>query len=210
MENHPLILKLDVAGNPRAWITYERAAYYYAKDLVAWTMSNDGYRIYGGISQLTGKQSFMDLNTIIAVRSEKGDKFAEGIRSRISLNNKTLFRRDQYICAYCGNEFEAQHLTRDHVIPSSRGGKNIWTNVVTSCNGCNRIKDARTPEEAGMKLLYVPYEPNKAEYLILMNRRVLADQMEFLKSKIPNYSRVHTPINQHFFSRTVDKKQTLT
>lgn len=206
MKNHPLILKLDVAGNPRAWITYERAAYYYAKDLVAWTMSNDGYRIHGGTSRLTGTQSFMDLNTIIAVRSEKGDKIGERMRSKVTLTNKTLFRRDQHICAYCGGEFDAYHLTRDHVIPSSRGGKDVWTNVVTSCGGCNRMKDARTPEEAGMKLLYVPYEPNKAEYLILMNRRVLADQMEFLKSKIPTHSRIHAPINDRFFSQAVDEE----
>ena len=34
-----------------------------------------------------------------------------------------------------------------------------------------------------MELLYAPYVPNKAEYLILTNRRILADQMEFLKSQ---------------------------
>jgi hypothetical protein len=33
-----------------------------------------------------------------------------------------------------------------------------------------------------MKLLAVPYTPNLAEYLILSNRRILADQMEFLLS----------------------------
>ena len=31
-----------------------------------------------------------------------------------------------------------------------------------------------------MKLLAVPYIPNLAEYLILSNRRILADQMQFL------------------------------
>lgn len=31
-----------------------------------------------------------------------------------------------------------------------------------------------------MKLLAVPYTPNLAEYLILSNRLILADQMEFL------------------------------
>ena len=33
----------------------------------------------------------------------------------------------------------------------------------------------------GVKLA-VPYTPNLAEYLILQNRRILADQMEFLKA----------------------------
>jgi len=49
-------------------------------------------------------------------------------------------------------------------------------------SACNHKKADRTPEEAGMKLLAVPYTPNLAEYLILSNRRILADQMEFLLS----------------------------
>lgn len=194
MVEHPLILKLDIAGNPRSWITYERAAYYYAKNLVAWEMSENGYTIYGGKSRLTGKRSFMDLNTIIAVRSERGEKIIDNARMRVALCNKTLFRRDQYICAYCGNEFHDKDLSRDHVIPRSLGGKDIWTNVVTSCHSCNRLKNNQTPEQAKMPLLYVPYEPNKAEYLILMNRRILADQMEFLKTKVSKESRILTPL----------------
>jgi 5-methylcytosine-specific restriction endonuclease McrA len=73
-------------------------------------------------------------------------------------------------------------LTRDHVVPASRGGSSAWENCVTACRHCNQRKDDRTPEEAGMKLLAVPYTPNLAEYLILSNRRILADQMEFLLS----------------------------
>lgn len=194
MKEHPLILKLDIAGNPRAWITYERAAYYYAKDLVGWSMSEDGYHIYGGTSRMTGVQSSMRLNTIIAVRSEKGERLNEGFRSKVSLCNKTLFRRDQHVCAYCGNQFVSEDLSRDHVAPRAQGGKDVWTNVVTACHSCNRLKDARTPEQANMPLLYVPYEPNKAEYLILMNRKILADQMEFLKSKVSKESRILHPM----------------
>ena len=43
-------------------------------------------------------------------------------------------------------------------------------NVVTACRQCNGQKRNRMPEEAGMELLYAPYVPNKAEYLILTNR----------------------------------------
>ena len=41
-----------------------------------------------------------------------------------------------------------------------------------------------------MELLYAPYVPNKAEYLILTNRRILADQMEFLKQHVASHSRL--------------------
>jgi 5-methylcytosine-specific restriction endonuclease McrA len=82
-------------------------------------------------------------------------------------------------------------LSRDHIIPRSRGGKDIWTNVVTACKACNCHKDNMTPQEADMPLLYVPYEPSHAESLILKNRRVLADQMEFLLAFVPSHSRLH-------------------
>lgn len=191
---HPLILQLDVAGNPCDWITYEDAAYYYAKDLVAWTPTEEGFTIYGGENRVTGQTSSMDMNTIIAVKGEIGPRAIHRIPS---LNNQILFRRDAHICAYCGNEFKTEDLTRDHVHPRSRGGADIWTNVVTACGGCNKHKDARTPEEANMKLLYVPYAPNRAEYLILKNRSIRADQMEFLKARLPKESRLLNPYKPH-------------
>lgn len=42
-----------------------------------------------------------------------------------------------------------------------------------------------------MKLLAVPYTPNLAEYLILQNRRILADQMEFLLAFSRKHQRHH-------------------
>jgi 5-methylcytosine-specific restriction endonuclease McrA len=86
---------------------------------------------------------------------------------------------------YCGHDVGYQAMEVEHVIPLSRGGRTVWANVVVACHRCNHRKDARTPEEAHMKLLAVPYAPNVAEYLILSNRRILADQMEFLKPLVP-------------------------
>ena len=191
MANHPLILQLDVNGDPHRWIDFETAAYYYAKDLVAWTPAEDSFTIYGGTSRETCSRSFMDMNTIIAVKGEGNHKSSYRVPT---LTNRALFRRDQHICAYCGKEFRVDKLTRDHIIPRSRNGKDTWSNVVTACGGCNRHKDARTPEEADMKLLYVPYVPNKSEYLILMNRNILADQMAFLMAKVGKNSRLLNPL----------------
>jgi 5-methylcytosine-specific restriction endonuclease McrA len=190
VSNKPLILQLDAAGNPQRWITFEIAAYYYAKDLVAWTPTEEGFQIQGGKSRMTGSRSFMDLSNIIAVRGEISGK---GLYRVPTLTNRALFRRDQHICAYCGNEFGPADLTRDHVIARSNNGKDVWTNVVTSCGGCNRRKDDNDLKDIDMELLYVPYAPTRQEYLLLMNRNVLADQMLFLKAKIPANSHVHIP-----------------
>ncbi len=190
MTQHPLILQLDIAGNPAKWITYQDAVYYYAKDLVAWTFGENGYTVFGGKSRMTSERSFMDLASIIAVR---GDVKHSNIHRIPTLTNRALFRRDHNVCAYCGHHFGHEKLTRDHVIPRSKGGPDKWTNVVTACGPCNKRKDADSPEEAGMKLLYVPYAPNRSEYLYLMNKNILADQMTFLKSTIPEHSRIHNP-----------------
>jgi hypothetical protein len=52
------------------------------------------------------------------------------------------------------------------------------------------VKRNQTPEEAGVQLLYAPYVPNKAEYLILTNRKILSDQMELLLQHVSSHSRV--------------------
>ncbi len=191
MNEHPLVLALDIAGNPMRWLTYQDACYYYAKELIAWSQGEFDYTIYGGHRQLDGERSSLTLNTIIAVKGEMSTK-ARARSHAVPLSNRTLFRRDRHICAYCGHDFVPNRLTRDHVIPSSQGGKNLWTNVVTACSSCNKNKDNQTPEEAGMHLLYVPYAPNRNEYLILQNRNILADQMELLLKGVPIHRRLYT------------------
>jgi 5-methylcytosine-specific restriction endonuclease McrA len=81
-------------------------------------------------------------------------------------------------------------LTREHIVPLSRGGRDHWMNVVTSCRGCNHHKGNRLPEEANLDLLYAPYIPSLWEDFILRNRRILEDQMEFLMAHLPRGSRL--------------------
>lgn len=187
---HPLILALDVAGNPHQWITPEDAAYYYTKSLVAWDFGADDCVLHGGTSRITNEQSRLSLSSIIAIKGKTVRVEASARYNTPALSNKALFQRDRHLCAYCGNTFTESELTRDHVLPSSRGGPNTWNNCVTSCKRCNNIKGDRTPSEYGHELLYLPYTPNRAEYLILTNRRILADQLEFLLSKVPTHSRL--------------------
>lgn len=191
MTELPLVLALDVAGQPGRWINYEQSAYYYAKDLIAWSMSPVEFTLHGGTNAKTGKQSTLTMNTIVAIRGQVNAKRKHPKAHIPPLTNKALFRRDRNICAYCGDEFRTAQLTRDHVIPRAQNGRDIWTNVVAACGHCNKHKDSKTPEQARMQLLYVPYTPNRAEWLILENRRILADQMDFLMKQVPQQSRLH-------------------
>jgi len=188
MSTHPLILTLDQQGSPHRWVTWQHACFYYAKDLVAWTVGDHVITILGGINRITGLRSEIHANSIIAI---KGKACAGKQFNQIPpLDNRELFTRDRHLCAYCGDSLPGQRLTRDHVVPVSQGGRDIWMNVVTACRPCNQRKSGRTPEQAGMELLYAPYVPNKAEYLILSNRRILADQMDFLARHVPAQSRI--------------------
>ena len=174
------ILKLNKAGAPQAWIDFEAAATAKAKGLVLWEMGSLTKTFHGGLQRSTGERSFIDLPAIIAVQGKIKDK---GVPR---MCNPLLFSRDDHTCLYCGNAFRARDLSRDHVVPKSRDGKDCWENCVTSCKKCNHYKNDRTPEEAGMELLAVPFAPNIYEYFYLDNRNVLADQMEYLKTKFQN------------------------
>ena len=49
---------------------------------------------------------------------------------------------------------------------SARGGRWSWTNLVSACAACNGRKADRTPEEAGMPLVYLPYVPSPTGYVV--------------------------------------------
>lgn len=177
----PLILRLDIAGIPVTWMPWEDAVCLYSRDMIAWTAGDQVFTFRGGICRRTGQRSKVDVNSIIAVKRSTARRHSK--RTIPPLTNRELFLRDAHLCMYCGGQYAESQLTRDHVVPMSRGGSDRWSNVVTSCKTCNTRKGNRTPEHAEMALLAVPYVPNWAEYLALSNRRILADQMEFLKSQ---------------------------
>jgi len=188
----PLILSLDMQGVPHRWISWQQACFYYAKDQIAWTAGEHAFTVFGGCNRDSGARSQITASSIIAI---KGKAMAMREFSHVPpLNNRELFHRDRYLCAYCGGNFSGAKLTRDHVVPFSRRGRDTWMNVVTACRACNEKKSDRTPEQARMELLYLPYVPNRAEYLILTNRRILADQMEFLTQHVPAQSRLHQSV----------------
>jgi hypothetical protein len=188
---HPWILTLDIRGLPHRWVTWQAACHYYALDMVAWTIGDSQFRFTGGICRATGLRSEITANSIIAI---KGRALRAGSLNQVPpLNNRELFHRDRQLCAYCGEHHSSSALTRDHVVPVSQGGRDVWMNVVTACRPCNQRKSNRTPEQAHMALLYAPYVPNKAEYLILCNRSILVDQMDFLARHLPRQSRLYLP-----------------
>lgn len=80
-------------------------------------------------------------------------------RKPVKFSRVNIYARDKYRCQYCGKKKTMDELTYDHVVPRSKGGRTIWTNIVTSCWPCNMKKGDQTPEEAGMRLKSRPKQP---------------------------------------------------
>lgn len=70
-----------------------------------------------------------------------------------------VFARDRHTCQYCRHVFAERELTLDHVVPVVHGGRTSWSNIVTCCVACNQRKGSQTPQEAGLRLMSVPKEP---------------------------------------------------
>lgn len=184
----PHVLALDIAGNPIEWISPHDAVLYYATGKVAWELGQLAMVFRGGYSR-TGAQSRITVKPIIAIVGS--EILLRMHRNELPLGkmNYLLFKRDRHTCAYCGGQFPYKELSRDHIVPRSRGGKDSWMNCVTACRRCNQEKGDR-PVEQFRPLLYVPYVPCRAEHYLLSGRNVLADQHDYLAAQLPRHSRL--------------------
>lgn len=178
------VLRLDKTGYPIAWISREEAATLAVKNQILWSLGNNAITMHGGINNLSGRQSILKLPSILACGGD-----VEQQRNVPALSNRTLFRRDDHFCMYCGQQFPDAMLTRDHVVPLSQGGRNRWSNVVAACQRCNNAKGGRTPEQASMALLAIPFTPNAYEFMYLSNRQIIGDQMEYLRARFKSNMR---------------------
>jgi 5-methylcytosine-specific restriction endonuclease McrA len=129
-----------------------------------------------------------------AIVVEHTDNFLRSVREKIQIpsvvalktfinvphreatwSRRAVLTRDNHVCIYClakpGDVTQGHLLTRsdmtiDHILPKSRGGKDVWTNTACACFTCNRRKGDQLPGEAGMKLHWEPRRP-RTNYLVL-------------------------------------------
>lgn len=192
-----LALRTTVSGMPLEWINYKDAVRLHCQELVSYSLGEVMYEIRGGINAATAKRTVVEVNSIIATdgncqrAKHNQDDYVP------PLNNDALFARDGGMCMYCGDKPHRSQLSRDHIVPISRGGGDSWTNVITACKRCNNRKAGYTLEEVSMKLLAVPFVPTYAEYVFLKGRKILADQMEFLAAYFPRKSPLRQRVEQY-------------
>lgn len=187
--SHSHVLQLDIQGTPQAWITLEHAALHVAKDQVAW-VDGDGplAMLRGGYNVARGKQSVIEVHPIVALHGASRVNLFDNVPA---FSRAKLFRRDRFTCAYCGQRYADRNLQCEHIVPESRGGRWTWMNLVSACAACNGRKADRTPEQAGMPLLYMPYVPSRFEDFLLEGRNIRADVHEWLAARLPRGSRLN-------------------
>jgi 5-methylcytosine-specific restriction endonuclease McrA len=80
-------------------------------------------------------------------------------KTKVRFSRHNIYMRDGNTCQYCGEILPRTDLNLDHVVPRAQGGRTTWENVVCCCVDCNLSKGARTPVQAGLKLLKAPVRP---------------------------------------------------
>ena len=77
------ILRLNVAGSPIEWLTWQEATTLYARNLVTWTLGDTIRTVWGGTSRFSGKRSSISLHSIIACAGELHGGKAPGALSTL-------------------------------------------------------------------------------------------------------------------------------
>ena len=95
-----------------------------------------------------------------------------------------IFKRDQFICQYCGNHPPKIILEIDHIIPVSKGGDNEEDNLITSCFECNRGKAARDLSIIPKSLSEKAKEIAEKEKQLLAYQQIIQDQKDRIETEV--------------------------
>jgi 5-methylcytosine-specific restriction endonuclease McrA len=127
--------------------------------------------------ELTVRSPSTTVRVPVMVALKEFVKARRVFHSPAALTQRNLFVRDGYTCQYCGRHKSqlraTESLTRDHIHPESKGGKNTWENLVTACSTCNNKKADIDLEDTNLKLLKKPVTPTLYELWMKHSQRRL-------------------------------------
>ncbi len=99
-----------------------------------------------------------------------------------------VFKRDDFVCQYCGRHPPEVILHADHILAVANGGGNEMDNLVTSCAECNQGKGARSLQQIPQSLSdrAAEIEEREAqlagyEAVLARRRKRIDDDVEFVE-----------------------------
>lgn len=92
--------------------------------------------IYWEYANLIARAAGFEGNYRFIVSRFKKLKSGEIKMSDLTRDDRNMILKDEY-CIYCGSK---ENLCFDHIIPKSKGGPDITSNLVLACRKCNSSK----------------------------------------------------------------------
>ncbi len=123
------------------------------------------------------RSEWLELDRPTVIRLVSYVRIPRGAHGR-KITRKAVLARDAWTCQYCGSRKPG--LTVDHVIPRSRGGESIWTNIVASCATCNRRKGSHLPREIEMHPRTKPRAPGPTVFIRIASPTIPRSWQQYL------------------------------
>ena len=118
--------------------------------------------------------------------------------ARKSISKKTrfdVFKRDGFICQYCGAHPPAVILHIDHIVPLALGGANSIDNYVTACAPCNLGKSATSLAEIPQSLKDKAGEVAERELQLAGYQKVMDGKRLRLEEEAAQVSEIYEEFN---------------
>lgn len=138
------VLVRNACTTPLRWVTWQRAVCAVVSDQAEMVKVDETRQVRSAYLSLPWPLEIqLHAYVFVPYIGRGGDPVDKATR-------RSILHRDRNRCGYCGDLAN----TIDHIFPRSRGGLDTWDNLISACFACNQRKRNRTPEEAGMPLLW--------------------------------------------------------
>jgi len=97
--------------------------------------------------------------------------YAKVPKKRPQLNMPNLARHYNNTCAITGRKLSRQEMSKEHVVPLSKGGDTSWANCVLADRKVNSLRGNKTYKEAGLKPPVVKPAPKEVPVSITIRNQ---------------------------------------
>lgn len=127
---------IDSYGNILQWMDDSGGPCWFSKNVGLYP-DNPALSTKRGNDEVT----LWPIPTIVLSSSYSGLKVSNESRNHLSF----LYLKYKGVCPLCGKKKPYREMTREHIVPKSKGGGNNLENISISCQPCNNKRGSITP-----------------------------------------------------------------